>query len=98
MSDFTPPNINSDNLGFDDFHPLDHTLIECTGYPGGRRRHLAHWWEFFARPWLRTHTLCRLGLHTSTLFKGRNDPHTDDWYVWDGCPHCLKRLSQPQPI
>jgi hypothetical protein len=28
------------------FHPLDHTLAQCHGYPGGWRRHLRYKWEF----------------------------------------------------
>lgn len=26
-------------LDFSIFHPLDHTLEQCAGYPGGRARH-----------------------------------------------------------
>lgn len=98
MNDFTPPNIDPEHLNVDDFHPLDHTLTECVGYPGGRRRHLAYWWDFQARPALRSHTLCRVGIHQPTLFKGRDSPDTDQWYAWDGCIHCHKRLSTPQPL
>lgn len=105
-SPFAVPNSNTDNLVFDDFHPLDHTLAECTGHPGGRRRHLTYWWTYLARPALHTHTLCRLGLHKSAVFRSRNntDPHTgsrtdtDQWFIWDGCTHCHKPLSTPQPL
>lgn len=102
MNDFAPPNIDADNLDFDDFHPLDHTLAECTGYPGGRRRHLALHWEYVTRPALHARTLCRLGHHNTAVIKGRHTtgPRSDDdqWYVWDGCLHCHKQLSTPQPL
>lgn len=99
---FTVPTIDAANLNVDDFHPLDHVLAECTGYPGGRRRHLTYQWEFQTRPRLHAATLCRLGFHQSTVVQGRTSTgprtHNDEWYVWDGCLHCHKRLSTPQPL
>jgi hypothetical protein len=101
-SPFAVPNIDTDRLNFDDFHPLDHTLATCTGYPGGRRRHLTYWWDFQARPRLHTATMCRLGLHKSAVFRGRDDTgprtDTDQWFIWDGCTHCHKPLSDRQPL
>lgn len=34
------------DLDFSEFHPLDHSLWECKGYPGGRRRHLRFRWDY----------------------------------------------------
>jgi hypothetical protein len=52
------------NIDFSQFHPLDHTLAECVGYPGGRRRHLAYRWEFQWRDQLVVWFKHVLGLHT----------------------------------
>lgn len=50
-------------LDFSQFHPLDHYLLECRGYPGGWRRHLGHRWDFQWKDKLRGWTLCRSGRH-----------------------------------
>ena len=46
------------------FHPLDHSLAQCHGYPGGWRRHLAYRWQFQWKEslWVRTRHLT--GRHT----------------------------------
>lgn len=31
---------------FSEFHPLDHPIRECVGYPGGRLRHARLVWTF----------------------------------------------------
>lgn len=101
-SEFAVPNINTNALDLDDFHPLDHDLTECVGYPGGRRRHLAYWWDFIGRPGLHARTLCRLGIHKSATIKGVDQTTPRDqppvWLVWDGCLHCHKPLSARQPL
>jgi len=81
-----PPNINFDKIDFSGFHPLDHSLLECQGYPGGRRRHLEYWWDFKTKPELRAQTLCRLGMHSmTTLWKGRENPVS-----FQACRYCYK--------
>lgn len=52
------------DLDFSVYHPLDHHLFDCVGYPGGRIRHLVLCWEYQLRPELRRLTLCKLGLHS----------------------------------
>jgi hypothetical protein len=51
------------HLDFSQFHPLDHSVWECRGYPGGRRRHLQYRWDFQWRDRLRGMTLCLIGKH-----------------------------------
>jgi len=56
-------------LDFSEFHPLDHTLLECCGYPGGWRRHLEYRWDFQWRDRVRKHTSCRLGRHHDVVVR-----------------------------
>ena len=83
-----PPEIRK--LDFSEFHPLDHTLLGCRGYPGGWRRHLEYRWDFTTGPALRERTLCRLGRHRATQWWSRGK-------TWTGCLDCDKQLSEPQP-
>ena len=46
------------------FHPLDHTLAECRGYPGGRLRHVRYRWEFQVRDELMVKARHLTGRHT----------------------------------
>lgn len=69
-------------LDFSEYHPLDHTLWTCRGYPGGRRRHLAYRWDFQWRDRARQYTWCLLGRHDHEV-----------WWFRDGraivvCPSC----------
>lgn len=50
-------------LDFSEYHPLDHPLWACKGYPGGWRRHLDYSWDFIWKGRVRKATLCRAGLH-----------------------------------
>lgn len=52
-------------LDFSQFHDLMHKpfTAACRARPGGWRRHVALWWAYMARPWVRTQTTCRLGRH-----------------------------------
>ena len=52
------------NLDFSQYHPLDHSLSECRGYPGGRRRHLSYLWEFRWREQLEVWLRHTSGRHT----------------------------------
>lgn len=56
-----PPKI--EKIDFSEFHPLDHNLLQCRGYPGGWRTHLKFRWEFFVAPALERQTFCRIGRH-----------------------------------
>lgn len=47
-------------------HPLDHTLAECQGHPGGRRRHVQNLWRYQWREQLMLLTLHVFGRHTWT--------------------------------
>jgi hypothetical protein len=81
-----PP--DTKRLDFSQFHPLDHYLWQCTGYPGGHRRHLAYRWEFEWRHRLRSRTLCRLGRHSPVQWWRRYDGKS-----WSACAHCDKELA-----
>jgi hypothetical protein len=39
-------------VDFSQFHPLDHPIWRCSGYPGGPRRHVELWWLFMGREWV----------------------------------------------
>jgi hypothetical protein len=56
-----PPVIRK--LDFSQFHPLDHSVRNCRGYPGGWRTHLKYRWEFQWEARLRRRLLCPLGRH-----------------------------------
>lgn len=88
--DYKPrPNIEGKKLDFSEFHPIDHSLIACTGYPGGRRRHLKHRWQFQWRSAIRSRTTCLIGLHRPGQTWSRSA-------TWISCVHCWKKLSEPQ--
>ena len=85
-------------LDFSEYHPLDHSVFECKGYPGGKRRHLQYRWEFQVEPAISAafhKPLCAVGLHDS-----------EPW--WQGsefgegvkpkgymCRHCRRKLNAP---
>ncbi len=47
------------------FHPLTHSIFsaDCPSWSGGRRRHLACWWEFIGRFRVRRFLACPSGVH-----------------------------------
>lgn len=51
------------SIDFSEFHPLDHSLKNCIGYPGGRLRHLKYAWNYQWREEVYRRTLCRVGRH-----------------------------------
>lgn len=55
-------------IDFSAFHPLDHSLLRCFGYPGGWRRHLGYRWEFIWGPQLGRIFLCSVGRHRYTPY------------------------------
>lgn len=75
MTENSPPEIKS--LDFSEFHPLDHSVWRCTGFPGGRKRHLHYRWDFQWRDRLRSWTLCRLGRHRPVQWWGRTPAEAD---------------------
>jgi hypothetical protein len=60
-------------LDFSEFHPLDHSVWECRGYPGGRRVHLRYRWDFQWRDELHAKFLCPLGRHRRVEWFGRGE-------------------------
>jgi len=52
-----------EKLDFSKFHPLDHSVWLCMGYPGGIRRHIEYAWLFRWEPALARVLLCSIGLH-----------------------------------
>ena len=55
-------------IDFSEFHPLDHNVLQCRDYPGGRRRHVAYRWEFQIRDRIHGRLLHMVGRH--------------DWRAW----------------
>lgn len=90
MIDDQPPDFSDPRmtLNFDEFHPLDHGLIDCLGYPGGRRRHLEFRWQFQWRDWLYAKTMCRLGQH-EIVRMWRRPAGADEMQVFRACRTCL---------
>ncbi|HVT97836.1 MAG TPA: hypothetical protein VHE33_10030 [Acidobacteriaceae bacterium] len=70
MTEMQPPEIKS--LDFSEFHPLDHSVWACDGFPGGRKRHLQYRWDFQWRDRLRSWTLCKIGRHRPVESWGRS--------------------------
>lgn len=67
-----PPEIRK--LDFSQFHPLDHSVLACRGYPGGRRRHLAYRWEFQVRDQVLRWVLCPFRRHRwVTWWRGQQE-------------------------
>ena len=58
-------------MDFSQYHPLDHTLSECRGYPGGRYTHLRYMWEFQWREDLVTRWMHLTGRHHWIAFASR---------------------------
>lgn len=89
-----PPVIKK--LDFSDFHPLDHNLLECRGYPGGRRLHIHYFWTFKHANWLRRNTLCRIGVHDEAMpwyrSQGRGNPSELSGYH---CNSCWEKMEAP---
>lgn len=80
------------HIDFSEFHPLDHPLIECRGYPGGRRRHLEFSWDFIWKDRVRAQTTCRVGRHRFTVWR-RLDTEVP---VNIACMACTKQANPAQ--
>lgn len=65
-----PPEIRK--LDFSEFHPLDHSVLRCNGFPGGRRRHLEYRWSYQWSESVKRWTLCVAHRHQWTTWHGRN--------------------------
>lgn len=74
-----------DKIDFSEFHPLDHSIFVCSGYPGGRKTHLKYWWEFKGEWALKAHTLCKIGRHHPVTWQRRDLPPEER------CLHCGKK-------
>lgn len=87
------------HLDFSEFHPLDHNLWECRGYPGGRRRHLRFRWEFQWKDDVLAHTACRVGVHRFIVWhRASPGPRLGEPVVHDDvhsvvCRGCGRRAS-----
>ncbi len=71
-------------LDFSEFHPLDHSVFSCYGYPGGVERHLALMWKYQLKDAVGRNTLCRIGIHDYVDFFDSNDK------TFVSCSRCLK--------
>jgi hypothetical protein len=71
------------NIDFSQFHPLDHPLARCHGYPGGWRKHLQYRWEFQWREALVTTWMHMTGRHNWIGFASRKviDRGANEWDV-----------------
>lgn len=87
-----PPNTEDMKLDFSEFHPLDHPLWSCRGYPGGRKQHIKYKWEFMWRPRVRALTRCKVGLHSEVQCWAPRDKKTRTV-----CADCSKSMSEWQP-
>lgn len=89
-------------LDFSEFHPLDHSLLNCIGYPGGRKRHLRYRWDYqwqekiesiLYAPW------CLLGHHRWwAWYRGPGHPQVisgekEDKSLWAAKPDVRNRPS-----
>ncbi len=79
------PDFSRVEFDFSDFHPLDHGILHCSGYPGGQRRHASLQWNYWLRPRLRSATFCRLGRH-QFVTAWRRTP--DDYLQFRTCYDC----------
>lgn len=92
MPDDGMPEIRSIHFDPAVWHPLDHSILHCQYYPGGRRQHLQYQWVFVTRPWLLAHTKCLIK-HTpgdAWRGKGANARH------FTVCCYCRKVLDRGQ--
>lgn len=67
--------MNDVKLDMSQFHPLDHNLWQCRGYPGGRRRHVEIAWDYVWRPEIKVHWRHLTGRHLWRAMAVR-DPKT----------------------
>ena len=89
------PEIEGKRIDFSQFHPLDHGIIACKGYPGGRRTHLRYRWEFQKKDAIWAATMCKVGWHKPRQIWTRGGGHGPR--TWTACIACGERLSAPQP-
>lgn len=73
MTSQPPPDFTASQLDFSQFHPLDHRLWQCSGYPGGKRTHLQYRWQFQWRDEIGRWLLCPLGRHAWVTWWRRGD-------------------------
>jgi hypothetical protein len=95
----SPPDL-SGGVDFSEFHPTrgDHNIFQCYRgyYPGGRRRHASHVWQYITKPWLRTVTFCKIGLHRRAQWHTGPGAKEGPGWTWVGCADCGKPLSERQ--
>lgn len=92
------------NIDFSQFHPLDHPLSRCHGYPGGWRTHLKYRWEFQWREDLVTRWLHLIGRHHWIAFAARKvdvdgwgPPTPADAEGWTYGVSCAGCEAKPDP-
>lgn len=82
-------------IDFSGFHPLDHSVWICRGYPGGRKTHLKYHWQFRWQQEVWRWTWCLIGRHHwTTVSRGPGDPQfhaTSVAQQWEMCLGCGKR-------
>jgi hypothetical protein len=94
-------------IDFSQFHPLDHSLARCYGYPGGWRTHLQYRWEFQWREDLVTRWMHLTGRHNWLAYASRSvlgtlgeigkppDPTDPGWTYGVSCAGCE---AKPDPM
>lgn len=89
----TTPDFSKMKLDFSQFHPLDHSIWRCNGFPGGRRRHLKYRWEFQWETRVRAWLLCPFGKHDWVRWHpGPGNPDPDQPVV-TACANCYKEKA-----
>ena len=81
-----PPDFSKMELDFSQFHPLNHHVLACRDYPGGRKRHLSYRWEFRWRERVRRVLLCPLRRHEWIKWTRTNDQR-----VTVRCRNCFRK-------
>jgi hypothetical protein len=74
-------------LDFSQYHPLDHSIRQCSGYPGGRRRHLSHRWQFQIRERLTVAWKHATFRHEWQPFAAK-DKVSGEWLYFVDCAGC----------
>lgn len=93
-----PPDMTGKKLDFSMWHPFDHPVWSkrCTEFYGGRRNHLRMKWDWIIKSAIRSHTLCRIGIHTKRPVWKMRDGKADRVFL--ACTDCGKRMSNDQQV
>ncbi len=83
-------------LDFSEFHPLDHGLLQCRGYPGGWRVHLEYSWDFIWKSRVRRRTVCKVGRHRWGVWRKWGTGGPGDEVLAVICIHCDRPATEAE--